>query len=185
MKINRAIPSVRLALLLLGCACGTASRGMDDSALGAETLPATIRVPSGASPLAHFHAVGSQVYICSASAHGAPAWTLKAPDAKLFDAKGRKVGTHSDGPTWTSNDGSTVRGRKIAQADAPQADAIPWLLLQATAREGNGVFSKVEFIQRVNTTRGKAPASSCDAASVGVEARADYSADYYFYGAAE
>jgi hypothetical protein len=43
-----------------------------------------------------------------------------------------------------------VRGKKIAQADAPQADAIPWLLLQATAHEGDGVFSKVEYIQRIS-----------------------------------
>jgi len=182
VKINRMIPFLCIFSVVSACAYGTAPRSMDDKALGAETLPAAIRVPSGGSLLARFHAVGAQVYTCSASANGAPAWTLKAPAAKLLDAKEHQVGTHGEGPSWTLNDGSSVRGRKIAQADAPQADAIPWLLLQATTHGGNGAFSKVEYIQRVNTVQGKAPASGCDAGNVGVEVRADYSADYYFYG---
>ena len=182
MKISQMIPFVCLVAVASGCACGTAPRSMDDKALGAETLPAAIRVPSGSSLLARFHAVGAQVYTCSASADGAPVWTLKAPAAKLFDARNNQVGTHGEGPSWTSNDGSSVGGKKIAQADAPQANAIPWLLLQATAHGGDGVFSKVEYIQRVNTIQGKPPASGCDAGKVGAEVRADYSADYYFYG---
>ena len=182
MKINRMTPLIGFVAVVSGCACGTAPRNMDDRALGAETLPAAIRVPSGGMLLARFHAVGAQVYTCSASADGAPVWTLKAPDAKLFDAKENQVGTHGEGPSWASNDGSSVRGRKIAQANAPQPDAIPWLLLQATAHGGNGVFSMVEYIQRVNTIQGKAPAAGCNAGNVGVEVRADYSADYFFYG---
>ena len=181
MKINQMTPFLCFVAVVSGCASGTAPRSMDDKVLGAERLPAAIRVPSGASLLVRFHAVGAQVYTCSASANGGPAWTLKAPAAKLLDAKDNQVGTHGEGPSWTSNDGSSVRGRKIAQADAPQVDAIPWLLLQATTHGGNGVFSKVEYIQRANTIRGKAPASGCDAGKVGVEVRADYSADYYFY----
>jgi hypothetical protein len=182
VKINRMIPFLCFVTVVWGCACGTAPRSMDDKALGAERLPAAIRVPPGASLLARFHAVGAQVYTCGASANGAPAWTLKAPAAKLLDATDSQVGTHGEGPSWTSNDGSSVWGRKIAQADAPQVDAIPWLLLQATTHRGNGVFSQVEYIQRVNTIQGRAPGSGCDAGNVGAEVSADYSADYYFYG---
>ena len=123
------------------------------------------------------------MYTCSPSANGTPAWTLKAPSAKLLDAKGNEVGTHGEGPDWTSNDGSSVRGKKIAQVDAPRNDAIPWLLLQATTHQGDGVLSKVEYVQRLNTMLGKAPVAGCDAEKVGAEARVDYSADYYFYGA--
>jgi hypothetical protein len=75
-----------------------------------------------------------------------------------------------------------VRGKKIAQVDAPHDDAIPWLLVQATTHEGDGMFSKVDYIQRLNTIQGKAPPSGCDAARVGAEVPVDYSADYYFYG---
>ncbi len=181
VTINRMIPFLCVEAVMSGCACGTAPRSMNDKALGAETPPRAIRVPSGASQSAHFHAVGAQVYTCSASAHAAPAWKLKSPAAELFDAQDNQVGTHGEGPSWTSNDGSSVRGTKIAEADAPRADAIPWLLLQATTHGGNGVFSKVEYIQRVNTVQGKAPASGCDPGNIGVEVRADYSADYYFY----
>ena len=184
VKINLMTSSLCFVAVVSGFACGTAPASTDGKVLGAEQVPAAIRVPSGVSLVARFHAVGAQVYTCSTSASGAPAWTLKAPDAKLFDAKAKddQVGTHNEGPYWTSNDGSSVRGKKIAQADAPQADAIPWLLLQATAHGGDGVFSKVEYIQRVNTIQGKAPAFGCDAGNVGAEVRADYSADYYFYG---
>ena len=184
MKLDRMIPFLIVAVAS-GCAHGTTLTSVDEKALRAEALPAAIRVPSGGSLLARFHAVGAQVYTCIASASGAPAWTLKAPAAKLFDAKDNQVGTHGEGPNWTSNDGSSVHGRKIAQADAPQSDSIPWLLLQATTHVGNGVFSKVEYIQRVNTIQGKAPVSGCDAANFGAEVRADYSADYYFYGGAK
>ncbi len=183
------------ALILLtggsGLACATANQrtdnpapSADDTAMAAEQVPAAIRVPSAGPLLAHFHATGAQVYTCGAAAGGAPAWALKAPAAKLFDTKGNQVGTHGEGPNWTSTDGSSVRGKKIAEADAPRADSIPWLLVQATAHEGEGLFSKVEYIQRVNTVQGRAPTSACDAAKVGAEVSADYSADYYFYGGA-
>ena len=74
-----------------------------------------------------------------------------------------------------------VGAKKQADAPAPQADAIPWLLLAATTHTGQGKFSKVTFVQRVNTTGGKAPATGCDAATVGKEARAAYTADYIFW----
>ena len=48
---------------------------------------------------------------------------------------------------------------------------------------GTGEFAKFTFAQRVNTTGGKAPATGCDAANVGAEAKIDYTANYYFYEA--
>jgi hypothetical protein len=70
------------------------------------------------------------------------------------------VGAHGAGPHWTSTvDGSVVNGTKVAQVDAPLATAIPWLLLRATSTSGMGVFSDVTYVQRVNTTGGKAPAT--------------------------
>jgi len=143
-------------------------------------VPAPIRVPAGAKLVETLHATGAQVYGCAAT-DGKYGWTLKRPDAKLTDAKGGEAGQHGAGPSWTAKDGSSVTGAKVAQADAPAADAIPWLLLKATATSGKGRFSQVSFIQRLSTKGGKAPATGCDAAHDGKELRVDYSADYSFY----
>jgi hypothetical protein len=109
-------------------------------------------------------------------------WALKAPDARLYDAGGMQVATHSQGPTWTSIvDGSAVVGVKIAEANSPLSDAIPWLLLRATSTSGSGIFTNVTFIQRLNTVNGKDAATGCDGTAAGTETRVDYTADYYFY----
>jgi hypothetical protein len=146
----------------------------------APDVPAPIRVPAGAKLVEKLHATGAQVYGCAAT-DGKYGWTLKRPDATLADAKGAEAGKHGAGPSWTAKDGSSVTGAKAAQADAPAADAIPWLLLRATATSGKGRFSQVSFVQRLATKGGKAPAAGCDAAHDGKELRVDYSADYYFY----
>ena len=154
-------------------------------------VPPALAVPAGAILKIHDHAVGAQVYTCTASG-GADAgvdagtatyaWVLKAPDAKLYDKGNTQVGTHGAGPNWTSTvDGSVVNGAKVAQVDAPVSSAIPWLLLRASSTSGTGAFSDITYVQRVNTANGKAPASGCDATAVGAEVRVDYSADYYFY----
>ncbi|HEX4403827.1 MAG TPA: DUF3455 domain-containing protein [Polyangia bacterium] len=147
-------------------------------------VPAAIRVPEGAKLAHRFHAKGAQVYACAAPAPGGTAtfaWTLKRPDATLFDAAGAKVGTHGAGPTWTAIDGSAVVGQKVAQVDAPVPAAVPWLLLRATSTTGHGLFSAVTFVQRIDTTNGNAPVKGCAAKTVGTETRVDYSADYLFF----
>ncbi len=145
-------------------------------------VPAPLAVPAPAKLAAHFRGVGAQVYVCLAAPGAAGyAWTLQKPDAKLTDRQGVPTGTHGAGPVWTSNDGSSVIGKKLADAPSPAGDAIPWLLLRAEKTTGHGVFSDVTFIQRVQTQHGKAPTSGCDAGKKGAEARVDYSADYYFY----
>jgi hypothetical protein len=141
-------------------------------------------VPAGAQVAARFHAVGAQVYVCGAGPAGgaaAFAWTFKRPDAALSGEDGHAAGTHGAGPSWTSTDGSSVVGKKLAQSDAPVADAIPWLLVGAVSTNGSGVFSDVTYIHRVATSGGKAPASGCGADNVGAETRVPYRADYYFY----
>jgi len=129
-------------------------------------------------------AKGAQVYVCKTKegAAGAYEWTLKAPDAELFDEKGQKIGKHYGGPTWESTDGSKVVGQLRAKVDSPEATAIPWLLLDAKTTEGTGVLSKVKNIQRLATVGGKAPTTGCDAAHENAETRVDYTATYYMYG---
>jgi hypothetical protein len=164
---------------LAACAPGGIARAGD----AVPTVPTAIAAPVGAKLVRRFHAVGSQIYVCDVAPGQTAkfAWTLKAPDAVLSDASGSVAGKHGAGPSWTSKDGSSVTGKKAAEVAAPAPDAIPWLLVRGISNTGNGVFSKVTFIQRLNTKGGKAPASGCDAGTAKAEKRIDYTADYVFF----
>jgi hypothetical protein len=137
--------------------------------------------PDGESQVAEAHAQGFQVYSCKED-RGAYKWALLGPDAELFDNAGKKIGRHFAGPTWEWADLSQVTGKMMASVPSPDADSIPWLLLNATGHSGEGVFAKVLHIQRLNTKGGKAPATGCDAAHAGQESRVAYTADYFFFG---
>ena len=101
--------------------------------------------------------------------------------AATFDAAGRRIGSHGAGPSWQARDGSRVVGTLKARADAPRADAIPWLLLSTRSTGADGAFSRVTNIRRVHTVGGSAPRSGCGADTVGATARAAYTADYVLY----
>lgn len=147
--------------------------------------PPALAVPEGAKLLLKARGKGAQVYVCAPKPDAANAfeWKLKAPDADLFDDSGAKVAHHFAGPTWQANDGSSVVANVLNKADAPDADAIPWLLLASKETKGPGSFASVTHIQRVATSGGKAPASGCDAAHSNAEVRVPYEANYYFYAA--
>ncbi len=145
--------------------------------------PPSIAVPSGSRLVLKALAKGVQIYACkpTASAPTVYEWTLRAPEADLFDEKGQRIGRHYAGPTWQLADGSKVVGKLRSKADSPDATAIPWLLLDAKPTESTGALREVTYIQRVETSGGKAPASGCDAARSGAEARVDYSATYSMF----
>jgi hypothetical protein len=144
-------------------------------------VPTALVPPPNATLAASLTANGAQIYTCAIPASGgAPVWTLKAPHAVLlsgFDL----AAIHFAGPTWQAVDGSAVVAARVASAPAPDATAIPWLLLRATSHTGAGRFDAVTFIQRLATKGGVAPASGCDADHVGSEVLASYGADYFFY----
>jgi hypothetical protein len=148
---------------------------------GAEQVPKELQPPASEKSFLQLHAKGDQIYTCSAAAGGQYAWTLKAPDAQLFDKTGKPFGKHFAGPSWEANDGSRVTGKAAANVPSPDADSIPWLLVTVVSRSGEGVLSRVTSIERINTKAGKAPASGCDAEHAGQENRAPYSADYVFF----
>ncbi len=136
---------------------------------GCRSVPADLDV--NGPRVAKVHATGFQVYTWDS------AWKLKAPDATFT---GDIVGVHTKGPTWKCTaDGSAVTGHKLREHAVP-GDAVPWLLLDATGHEGKGVLSEVTYIQRLNTTGGKAPAAA--GAKAGDEVRVPYTADYVFFG---
>jgi FtsP/CotA-like multicopper oxidase with cupredoxin domain len=148
-----------------------------------QQVPKELQPPGSEQLLLQLHAKGDQIYTCKAD--GAQfAWTLKAPEAQLTDKTGKPFGKHFGGPTWEANDGSRVTGKAVANAPSPDAESIPWLLVVVASHSGEGVLSRATSIQRINTKGGKAPASGCDAAHAGQEARAPYSADYVFFAPA-
>jgi hypothetical protein len=147
-------------------------------------LADAVAPPPAAPLLLKAEADGVQIYDCEAKGQRFE-WLFTAPEANLFDADRRQIGTHFAGPTWKLNDGSSVIGEVLAKADAPQPGAVPWLLLRAKRHEGRGALVQVEFIRRSETTGGAAPSSGCDADHVGLHVRIRYSATYEFFGPAK
>src|ERR1700747_1448408 len=114
----------------------------------AQQIPQQLQPPANEQLLLQVHAKGDQIYTCKSDA-AQFTWTLKAPDAQLFDKDGKSFGKHFAGPSWEANDGSRVTGRAVANAPSPDADSIPWLLVNIVSHEGNGVLSRAQTIQRI------------------------------------
>jgi hypothetical protein len=169
-----------LLLMLLGGACTS-----PQSPPSMAKVPDKLKAGANESLVMIVAAKGVQIYECRATKDPAKGyeWAFVAPEADLFDARGNKVGRHYAGPHWESTDGSKILGTVKESADAPVADAIPWLLLTAKSVGPEGLFSKVTSIQRVNTVGGVAPKAGCSQAAAGKPARINYTADYYFFTA--
>jgi len=191
---------IAVASLLLAClACSHAAKSQvakfesDHRAPDVSGVSTNLQVPEGHKLAYHTYAVGTQNYVCrNISTNATPqfAWVFVGPEAVLLDPDGNVVGLHyaNDGnptrPAWESESGSKVVGARVFGAPNPATpNAIPWLLLGAVSAEGPGIFHRVTYIQRVNTTGGLAPTTNADAAHVGQEVRVPYTADYYFYRA--
>src|SRR5579863_6690988 len=150
------------------------------TAQSAQQVPPQLQPRAGEQLLLQVHAKGDQIYTCKGDA-AQFAWTLKAPDARLFDKGGKVFGKHFAGPSWEAADGSRVTGKAVANVPSPDTDSIPWLLVNIISHDGSGVLSHATTIQRINTKGGKAPASGCDAAHANQELHVPYTADYFFY----
>ncbi|HTD75422.1 MAG TPA: DUF3455 domain-containing protein [Steroidobacteraceae bacterium] len=150
----------------------------------APTVPGPLRVPTGQSLIKQLHATGAQIYECQPTKGDASQfeWSFKAPEAVLSTKGGRNLVKHYGGPTWEANDGSRVVGEVVASSPGTQPNSIAWLLLRAKSTSGNGLFSHVQFIQRLNTVGGSVPAGGCTRQQAGQQLRAAYTADYLFYG---
>jgi hypothetical protein len=155
---------LRMIALVLAVAC---------MARDSIAQPATesIDVPPHSRLLLQAIGSGDQVYGC---VNGR--WALTAPDAKLINQEGSVIGRHFAGPTWQLNDGSWVKGKAVAKQVAPDATAVPWLLLESVG--GTGGLGTVRFIQRTGTHGGNAPDGSCSRSAM---RRVPYTATYSFY----
>jgi hypothetical protein len=158
----------RLGLLASVLAVGCLARNSI-----AQMAKESIDVPPHSRLLLRAVGSGDQVYDCINGR-----WALKAPDAKLLNQEGSVIGRHFAGPTWQLNDGSWVKGRAVAEQVAPDATAVPWLLLESVG--GTGELGTVRFIQRTGTRGGDAPGGGC---SQNEMRRVPYAATYSFYEA--
>jgi hypothetical protein len=173
---------VRTPTAVIGCAVACL---LSACAGPPPAVPDALKVGANESLVLTAAAKGVQIYECRAGKEaGAPdEWALVAPEAELFDARGNRIGQHGAGPHWQALDGSRTVGTAKARADAPNPDAIPWVLLAARPDGPNGSFSTITSVQRINTVGGKAPATACSRSSYGATVRVPYSADYLFYSA--
>jgi hypothetical protein len=203
-----------MAALVLACAFGTVTNAVAQK-ITSPTTPALITPPAGNSAFLLGHAlVGTQGYVCLPKGTGA-SWTVKnaRPEATLFTnffGQDFQIITHFLSPdnsanhvaraTWQSSfDTSKVWAARVNGIPAgsdpvscPNTGAIDCLLLEQKGTQdgptGGKFLSKTTFVQRLNTRGGSAPTDNagCTAATdVGHQLLVPYSADYFFYRAAE
>jgi hypothetical protein len=153
------------------------------TALGCLTLAFAPDAARAAEPAAiDLQGKGVQIYTCDPAGSGF-AWHFKAPEATLYDAAGHPDGHHFAGPTWQAPDGSSVVGDVGASSAAPRAGTIPWMVLRIKSQTGAGIFAAVRYVTRTKTEGGAMPATGCDAAHAGAEARVPYTAEYILFPA--
>ncbi|MES2742633.1 MAG: DUF3455 domain-containing protein [Pseudomonadota bacterium] len=148
-----------------------------------EALPAPVQVPPGHSVAMQTVGTGNITYECKPKkdAAGQFEWTFVGPDAVLSDRAGKQVGRYFGPPaTWESLDGSKVTATQVAVAPAG-AGSIPYQLVKANPATGEGAMRGVNYIQRVATKGGVAPALPCAAANAGAKEIVKYQADYIFW----
>ena len=162
---------MKIALMALGLVLGQGS-GIDFD----------ITVPTNARPAFEAKGDGVQIYTCTPQGLSY-AWVFKAPEAKLSDASGQPLGTHGAGPVWTAVDGSSVRGKVIAQKVAADPLSVPWLLLETRSDAARGTMGGIVFVRRSDTRGGVAPVDGCDATHAAQDVRVPYTATYTFYKA--
>ncbi len=181
-----ATTAATTATLLLG-ACGSmkpmaapmAMKPFDPAA-----LPAAVQVPAGHQIVLETVGSGDITYECKAKAdRSGHEWVFAGPMAVLKDRSGKAVGSYFGPPaTWKANDGSAITGQQLAVAPAG-AGNIPLQLVRANPATGMGAMAGISHIQRVATVGGVAPASACDAGTVGKKEVVKYQADYIFWAA--
>lgn len=189
--------SICIAVLMTAMVALTPQPGQAQS-ISVPDVPFNLKVEAGNQPFLKAAAVGTQNYMCLPAG-----WTFIGPQATLFvriqwfgSTIAQQVATHfltpnpfeeaTNRPLWQSSvDSSIVWAKQVDFSTDPsyvKPDAIPWLLLQAAGKQngpsGGSMLSQTTFIQRVNTTGGMKPTTSC---TVGDRQFVPYTADYVFY----
>jgi hypothetical protein len=127
----------------------------EQAAPGQAGVPTSLLVPAGNHLVVSLHVIqGVQVYTCTKGA-----WTFTEPDADM-GVSNRPIVLYTAGPEWISTvDGSAVKGSPLASVS--RTGTIPDLLVKAVSNRGSGMFGQVDYIQRLDTIGGLAPAGAC------------------------
>ena len=191
----RAIGGVAMAAVVAGIGLVTynasaaevapvapAAVGADARAVSIPQIPAAIKPPKGSKPVgAFFVTKGTQNYTCVVPAGATTgAFTGKStPEAQLVGTGGRVH--HFGGPSWQSlRDQSKIVADPASAISNPKTGTIAELRLTVATHEGKGYFDKVDYINRLYTSGGVAPAGSCAAGEV---KKVSYGAVYVFWDA--
>lgn len=146
-------------------------------------IPGKLVPPAGNVEVLRGYARGFQMYVSveDPALPGSYMWRFVGPTATLANNGGRDYATHYGGPTWQANNtGSLVKGTRVDGATVDPT-AIDWLLLRGRDHAGKGMFSKVSYIQRIDTVGGLMPAWTPP--SAGIEVSVPYTATYVFFEA--
>lgn len=155
-----------------------------------QATPPSLTVPDGNKLIQHAYAKGVQIYVCTQDPKDTSRyqWNLVGPEATLYAREDyhQQVGKHYmspiSEPTWESTDGSRISAAKVQQAAAPDAGAIPWLLLKTTNVTGFGPLRATTYIQRIHTKGGVPSPADANSVHKGQYVRVAYTAEYLFYG---
>ena len=144
-------------------------------------VPSNLQVFADEEPAFALAGSGTMVYECRVdpTMPNRFAWSLVGPEVVLFDRDGKRVGRYARGPVFEVH-GSLLPAQVMTFHDALKPTDAPWLLI-AASRMGEGFFAGVTRVQQINTRSGAVPATPCDEARAGQQARIDFAADYYFY----
>ena len=139
-----------------------------------------VPLPENARIVLAVVAEGAQIYESKLNSTGGYQWALKAPEAELKSLSGDVLGKHFAGPSWSLNDGSQFVGSlpPLKAVSSPDTGNIQWLLVAAKSRSETGVLSHVDFVARVATSGGVAPAEAPKNSTDTV--RVNYRAIYLF-----
>jgi hypothetical protein len=155
-----------------------ATTAPDARSVAIPAIPTIIKPPAGSRPVGAFVVTkGTQNYTCVvADGTTTGAYTgASVPEAQLIGTGGRIH--HFAGPSWQSlRDGSLVTA--VKDQSSPRAGTIPELLLKVNSHTGKGILSKADWINRLYTSGGVAPAGSCTA---GQTVQVPYGAVYVFW----
>lgn len=183
MKVACLVPCALFALAAVGCSTTDnclLTRPQSNAWNADAKLPAVVRAPAGHVLLGHVVGRGVETFTLQADPNHPDrlVWVAGHDEGgDLLDEDGNVVG-HHEGNSWAMRDGGQVSADPIAQV--PQRNAKPLALYQAASHEGGGLMGSAEYVEQLHTVGGPPHAAR---GTVGTEFRAEYSADYYFYGA--
>jgi hypothetical protein len=143
----------------------------DARAVAVPLIPEAIRPPKGSRPIgAYLVATGTQTYTCGVAG--------STPEAKLIGTGG--LIHHFAGPDFTRLGPSwqSIRDKSLVTATrtafSPRAGTIDELLLTVSSHSGHGILEKADFINRLLTSGGVAPAVCPAGTTVSVPYKAVY-----------